>query len=551
MTVRSNLSKFLTRELKKMEMEEKELAETIVFGKYIQKSDGIYVKKDDALIKIGNVKMESVKLYDDELEISDVKIDWIYRDLTFDKTVCLNMKSKDEIEAHLKSNITFKSSKTIMPFIESVLHSDWEGIEKERGIFIEGFFYHNGKVVNNTANKADEYTSDDVRDAINLINTILSNRGTAKPNDATVMRFMLWSPFAYCLKQIGFSDAIYSLMLYGKAQTSKTGSVANFSWFYSEPDDTDKVISTLSVFGSRLQESTLPTLVDESKSFLADKDNHDPIKRAILSKKTRGVKSTNNNKEIDEYDALSLPIFTYNEYLPISDYFGRRFKLCYYDPSMIISDEEKKTFSIKYLPKSPKSKFRIFRSVGKAFQDKMIPYIEKSDERLMDIEKLTVDICKEIASDVGVEFDECIYEIQESNTDTFIDLKSEIKYKLNQLFRKNHYKGTFKDYSTEDFIACANNGEIPFLFINSKREFVIHSSNFVKTVSELVDESLNLKEIMNYLELGEPETKTLTVNGQSMKGFKIDAIDLEWKVFGIRATGRNNDEYDDCGWWCE
>ena len=550
MSVKLDISEKIIRELERAEAEAIELAETYAFGKYIQKPDGIYVKKDDALIKVANIKMVSVKMYFDELGLNDVKIDWEYFNLRNGRTRTLKMKSKREIESYLMSDIAFKSSNTIMPFIESVLHSDWENITIENGVFIDCFIMHDGKVVDNSENKTLEYTLKDIKEAIEMVNAIISNRGTAKDNDATVMRFMLWSPFSYCLKQIGFGKANYSLMLYGKPQTNKTGSVSNFSWFYSEPNDTDKAVDTLSVFGSRLEEDTLPTLMDESYHFLIDRKNHDAIKRSLYSKKTRGVKNKNNDG-IDEPNAFSLPIFTYNEHIPIEAYFGRRFKLCSYDYSMQVSDKDKKAFDVEYVPESPKSKLIALRVLGKVFSERIIPYFERSDAKLMDIEKLTVDILKDIASDVGVGFDDAIYRIQDSNTDTLIDLKTEIKNNLNQLFRKSQFKHSqFSEYRPKDFVACANNGALPFLYCNAKEEFIIQTKSFVDTVSNLVNESLTLNEIMDYLELDTPETKTLTVNGKSIKGFKIDAVDLEWKVFGIKANGRDDSDYD-CEWYCE
>lgn len=528
------------------------LSETITFGKYYQTNEGIYLKGRNADEKMGNVKILSVKVHIDKLKLFEPKIDMVYQNLLYDEVITLENMTKSEIESHIASDVAFKSDMTIKPFIENVLHSDWQNVEYEKGVFIEGFFYHDGKVIDNTANKDLKYTSHDVKDAIKMVNAIISNRGTAKDNDATVMRFMLWSPFSYCLKQIGFGKANYSLMLYGKPQTSKTGSVSNFSWFYSEPSETDKAVSTLSVFGSRLEESTLPSLVDEAKSFLSEKGNHDAIKRSIYSEYTRQTKSKSDNKKIDSYKALSMPIFTYNEYLPIADYFGRRFTLCYYDKSMVVSDEDSKAFDVKYVPNSPKSPLKVLRYLGKEFSKRFILHIERQDKDLMDVERLTVNILKEIASDVGIEFDSKIYGIQESNTDSVIDLKTEIKTSLNRLFRQNHFKhNQFSEYREKDFVACANNGEIPFLYINSHDEFIIQGKSFVDTVSKLVDESLNLDEIMSYLELNVPKIKPITVNGKTIRGFKIDSIDLEWKIFGIRASGRNDDDYEDVIWDCQ
>ena len=513
--------------------------EYIEFGNYYQMSDGIYSKGKDVDIKIASINLISVKIHIDELDLFEPKIDLIYRNLLYDKEITLKNMAKSEIESHLASDIAFKSDISIKPFIENVLHSDWQGLSYEKGVFIEGFFFHNGKVIDNTANKGLEYTNEDVKDAIKMVNNIISNRGTAKDNDATVLRFMLASPFMYCLKQIGFGKANYGLMLYGKPQTSKTGSVYNFSWFYSEPTETDKAVSTLSVFGSRLEESTLPSLIDEAYSFISDKGNHDPIKRSIYSMETRQTKSKSDNKKIDTYKALSIPIFTYNEHYEVANYFGRRFTLCYYDGSMIVPDSERKKFDVKYVPNSPISPLKVLRYLGKEYTKRIIPYIEKQDAELMNIEKLTVKILKEISSDVHEDFDSAVYNIQESNTDTTIDLKSRVKNGLNEYFRKHHRKfASYLEYSPQDFEASANNREIPFLYYKGKKEiYVIQVKSFVDTVSQIVGETLNLKEIAEYLEIDISDIKQQKVYGQNIgNGFEISAIDVEFKVFGIRTN---------------
>ena len=519
----------------------KEVSETVAFGKYYQTNDGIFLKGANTDERVGNIKMVSVDVHIDDLGLFEPKIDWTYENLLYDKTISLTNMTKSEIEAHLSSDVAFQSDLTIKPFIESVLHSDWENVQYEKGVFIKGFFYHDGKVIDNTANKDLEYTAHDVKDAIKMVNDIISNRGTAKANDATVFRFMLSSPFMYCLKQIGFGKANYGLMLYGKPQTSKTGSVSNFSWLYSEPTETDKAVSTLSVFGSRLEESTLPSLIDEAYSFISNRDNHDPIKRSIYSETTRQVKSKSDNRKTDNYKALSIPIFTYNEHYEVANYFGRRFILCYYDESMIVSDEARKEFDVKYVPNSPQSPLVVLRYLGKEFSKRIIPYIENQERELMDIEQLTVKILKEIASDYHMDFDSAIYEIQESNTDTTIDIKSKIKNGLNELFRKNHrLQSGLREYREDDFIASANNREIPFLYYKPvKEKYVIQSKSFVDTVSQIVDETLNLKEIVTHLEIEMPENKQQKVNGQNIGyGFELSASDVELKIFGI-ATNEN------------
>lgn len=552
MSFKSKLAESLTNSIKEESKKESQkintLSYTVPFGKYYQTEEGIFQKGTKADEKIANIKMDSVIVHIDELGLFEPKIDWVYENLLYDKTISLNNMTKSEIESNLASDIAFQSDLTIKPFIESVFHSDWDKLKYEKGVFIKGFFYHNGKVIDNTVNKDLEYTSHDVKDAIKMVNTIISDRGTAKDNDATVFRFMLASPFMYCLKQIGFGKANYGLMLYGKPQTSKTGSVANFSWLYSEPIETDKAVSTVSVFGSMLEESTLPLLIDEAFSFISDRDNHDPIKRSIYSETTRQVKSKNDNRKTDNYKALAIPIFTYNEHFEVANYFGRRFILCYYDESMIVADEDRKAFDVKYVPNSSKSPLVTLRYLGKEFSKRLIPYIEKQERELMDIEKLTVKILKEIASDYHIEFDSAIYNIQESNTDTTIDTKSKIKNGLNELFRRNHRLQTgLREYVESDFIACANNREIPFLYYKpNKMVYVIQSKSFVDTVSRIIEETVNLSEIAKYLEIDVSENKQQKVNGQNIGyGFELSASELEFKVFGIRTYESDNIYTDD------
>lgn len=545
-SVVDSLTKSIREEAEKETQRFDVLSETVTFGKYYQTNDGIYLKGKNADEKIANVKLLSVKVHIDKLKLFEPKIDMVYENLLYDEVIRLENMTKSEIESHIASDVAFKSDMTIKPFIENVLHSDWQNVEYEKGVFIEGFFYHDGKVIDNTANKDLKYTSHDVKDAIKMVNAIISNRGTAKDNDATVFRFMLSSPFMYSLKQIGYGKANYGLMLYGKPQTSKTGSVSNFSWLYSEPLETDKAVSTLSVFGSRLEETTLPSLIDEAYSFISNRDNHDSIKRSIYSETTRQVKSKSDNRKTDNYKALSIPIFTYNEHYEIANYFGRRFILCYYDESMIVADEDRKAFDVEYVPNSPQSPLKVLRYLGKEFSKRLIPYIETLDKELMDIEKLTVKILKEIASDYHVEFDSAIYNIQESNTDTTIDLKSKIKNGLNELFRKNHRLSMgVKTYNEADFISCAENREIPFLYYKPNKEvYVIQTKAFVDTISKMVNETLNINEIATYLEI-DSEQKQQKVNGQNIGiGFEMLPHELEFKIFGI-VTHESSNIYND------
>ncbi|WP_405297985.1 hypothetical protein [Methanobrevibacter sp.] len=568
-----DIAEDIEKETVKIESEIRKMEKIIVFGEFRQYNNvtleeetydgenteskvynGIYVEtKRRHKIKVADIIINSVTIYSDDLGLSKDKIDIEYENLLFGKTESLCNCSKRELEAHFIENFAFVDEKYIKPVIQSIIHY-WENKNVENGVFVDGFIYHNGKIIDNTANKDLEYSNDDVANAIELVNDVISNRDSAKPNDATLLRFMLCSPFMYCMKQIGYGDSNYGLILYGKPQTSKTGSVSIFSWLYSTPAEIYNPISTMSVYGEVIQSSTLPSLFDEAYSFLKNTDNHDPIKNGIFGFSTRQARSLTNTGEIVDYKALSIPIFTYNEDWKVPPYFDRRFHLCFYDETMVISDEDRIAFDYKYIISNPESPLKQLRYLGKAFSDKIIPYFENKDKRVMEIEKLTVNILKEIADEVGVEFDSEIYTIQDSNKETVLDLKSEIKIKLNELFRKRHFKHSqFTEYRKVDFIGCANNGEIPFLFYKErKKEFVIQKKSFVSTVSELVGQRLSLEEIAKYLEIDVSDIKAHKVKGINRGDcFVISPKELELKIFNIKPSDRDIEEYEETIWWFE
>ena len=566
------LDRIVDENEKMIESSEKELDELddiIVFGNYAQynnvtltektgdgqeikkKYNGIYTFNTKRQVKVADILIESVTIYHDELGISKDKIDIEYTNLLFGREECVKNCSKKELETHFTDNFEFTDEKYIKPVIQSIIHY-WDDKKVMNGIFVEGFILNDGKVIDNTVNKDLEYDETEVESAIKLVNELISDRGNAKSNEATLFRFMLIAPFMYCMKQIGYGNSNYGLILQGKPQTSKTGGVSIFSWLYSTPSEIYNATSTMSVYGEVIQSSTLPSLFDEAYSFLKNTENHDPIKNGIFGLSTRKTRSQSNTDEILDYKALSMPIFTYNEEWTVPLYFNRRFMQCYYDETMVISDEDKTKFDYKYIITNPDSPLKQLRHLGNAFALKIIPYFERRDRRVMYIEELCVKLLKEIANNVGCEFDSEIYMIQDSNTESVIDLDAQIKIKLNELFRKSHFKHSqFTEYRKVDFVGCANNGEIPFLYYQERNErFIIQKSTFVRTVSELVGERLTLNEIANCLDIDISKVKPYKVKGKNLgDSFAISPEDLELKVFGIKPKDRDIEDYEEIVWW--
>ena len=418
-------------------------------------------------------------------------------------------------------------------------------------VFKDGFYYNKktGKVVNNNILNGIKPTKENVREAINLVNELITNRGTAKGNECNVFRFMLWSPFSWCFKEIGMSKANYGLVLEGWSGTNKTGSVANFSYLYSSTPEEDiiQTADTVSAFGTRLEENTLPLLLDESRILFEIPDMEEIQKRNIWNKETRSTKQrTGNNRNLDNFIALRMPIYTLNNPPRFKPEFLRRYKINSYDKSMIITEKEDKEFRKKYNPGSPNSPLKVLRYLGKAFADRLIPYIEEENSEIYDIEELTINILKDISDWCNTAFAPSIYHIQDSAEGLEIDEYSLIQKELSKEFNKVHktnYTG-YKGFTEADFISCAQKNEISWLYhVTTKKTgedvFAIHKTEFEFYISEICSRSLKAPEIMEIMgieldkDINTKGFNTPFTKGITRKGFKLKPHQLIYKLFGI------------------
>lgn len=516
----------------------------------VQKKSGLYqvIKKNDNITYdlVGRLNIKQITITKDELGLFEPVFSISYRDLLYDEDKEIEDETFNNLIKLLEQERLFKNNaKSIASVMNKILLEDLpEGksktlpILKETRVFKEGFFIKDGKVIENTPITGLKPTKTQIKEAITLVNKLLKSRSSAIPNDCTVFRFMLWAPFGWCIKEIGKSKKMYGLVLTGTPKTNKTGSCENFSWLYSNPTDRNQAVSTTSVFGSRLEECTLPAIIDESYSLLIREDMQDPMKNCIYNKQTRSTKDKANPQETINYLALGLPIFTMNEYIQFKSYIARRYHISRYTEDMVVDEEEADEFEIEYAPEFEDSPLKTLRYLGRAFADKFIPYIENHSKKLFKLEDLTIEILKKIAEEVGEEFNEEVYNIQES-VDTFeVDKCSTIRSGLNNLFRTN-YKYAVTDFTTEDFISCANNGLINWLYYRKKNdEFVINKKGFEKEVSEIVGENLDYKTIIAELDIDinnitVPDKVISTTRGNT-RGFIVKPADLIKKIFDIQ-----------------
>ena len=545
--IQSNDKKDNSRRLMKKITNMKEMEKFQLTKKIHQATSGMYLKKGkDNVELIAKIYIKQITITKDELELFEPVYSIDYYDVLYDAHKSIEDVTFEELIKQLEAERLFLyDTKAIKKLFNEMFIQCHEKkangidfIRTETRVFKEGFFLKDGKVIENTLITGIEATKERTRESIQLTNELLATRGSAIANDCTLLRFMLWSPFSWCLKEIGKTKGLYGLILTGAPKTSKTGSCLNFSWIYSTPQDREKAVSTTSVFGSRLEESTHPAIIDEAYTLISRDDMQDPMKRCIYNKDTRSTKDKSNTQLTIDYLALGLPIFTMNEYEEFKNYMTRRYHINYYPSSMVVNDKDAEEFENKYSPEYEDSPLKALRYLGRAFADKMIPYIESQSEELFDLEKLTIKILKEIAEEVGEEFNPSVYEIQESADNFDQDKCSTIRSGLNKLFSSSHYKNPNLNYSTADFINCANNGEINWLYYRNKQKtFVINKKGFEKEVSQIVGENMDYESILTELNIDMANItysdKAIHTNRGNTRGFEITSDELITKVFDM------------------
>lgn len=519
--------------------------------------DGIYNKqwnKDkesyDYIFK-GNILLHELNTTYDILGEFNPVVTIKYTNTTINKTLSIVDKSFSEISQRIHKAQLIDTN---IQGIESILRKiSIHSVNKDLGngviitanedLFMQGFFYDENQdtILHNNEFNDIQSSREDIQGAIKLCNELISNRGTAKPHDATVFRCMLWSPYGYALKQLGFNKSLYGLVLWGVRDTNKTGSCENYSYLYNKPNVIRKDADTPSAFGSRLGENTYTLLVDEAWNLLSNKDNEETLKKAITNLTVRAVKNKYDNDKVDEYPGLRIPIYTMNDNTPVieKEEFKKRHKVLYYNNSMKLPKKQIKEFIKKYKPESPDSPLNQLKHLGKVFASKFEVYLADKSNKLHDLEELTVDILKEIAEEYDTPFDTAYTTIQEFDTDEE-DLGSKIRDGLNKLFFKNHKTLYGYDGITNaDFEFSARYGEFTWLDYQPTNErYVIHVKEFEKEINNITREYIQIEDIFDALDItlnldeNKQGFKTYTkFKGKTQYAVKIKEFDLIFKMF--------------------
>lgn len=488
-----------------------QLSTGIEYNKYIKNGTDISSKP------IANVVIKELSIVLDSLEILEPVYNVTYENLTFNKEITVKYLTKKQLtEEFIKANVFYNSTKENIDTVLNAFIIDGakEGrIETRTEAYLEGFFIVNNKVVSNTKLKnLKKYTSEDVAEAINLLNEIMEDRTEeGKANDSAVYRFMLWNPFSYCLKQLGYSKGIYSLILTGKSQANKTGATNIGRLFYLHNEE-ESSASTVSVLGSKLEENSFVSVFDECSHLFYLAEALNVMKRLIYEKTARATKDRNDNKKIDEFQAIGLAMFLLNEKtIDFKDYITNRYKIIDYTSESVISKEDKEKFEEKYLPEAEDTVLKKLAIIGKVFSEKLIAIIEDPTERkkLFNIEKLTIEILKEIQEEAGVNFNNAMLQTTEASTKYNYDIESVIRNLFNSEFKKRN-KVINNEYIPRHFKESIKNNDFDFITYNryrtektKDREFIINSSGLVKYVNNHkdVEETVELTNVLEYLGL--------------------------------------------------
>jgi len=516
-------------------------------------------KDSETVLPVANVVIKKVEIVLDSLGILEPVYNVTYYNKTFNEEVTVNYLTKKQlIQEFITANVFYISTKETVETILNIFII--EGTKEDRiktktESYLEGYFIVNNHVVSNTKlNNIKKPTAKELAEAIKLLNDIMKDRtAEGKANDSAVYRFMLWNPFSYCLKQLGYSKANYSLILIGKSQTNKTGATKIGNLFYNHVEE-ETTGSTVSVLGSKLGENSFTSIFDECSHLFYIMEALNVMKRAIYERTGRAVKDRNDNTKIDEFIALNLPLFILNERIDLKDYITNRYKVINYSSESYISDSAIAKFNEKYVPEAEDTILKKLALIGKVFSEKLIAIIEDPTERkkLFNIEELTIEILKEMQEEAGVKFNPEMLKTTVASDKYNYDVATEIKSLLNTEFKKRINKHD-NYYIASDFKQAALNSNFNFLIYDSKKQkFLIRYSDFNKFINENIEEYVELEEILDILDLKqlmEQEAKgtkfsnwsdyirkSNRIGSKVHKGFYLDIEDLAYKVFRIQLS---------------
>ena len=519
---------------------EENLKQGLYYEKMIKKGDDY----EPHYTLIGNITIQQFTLIFDKLNLFEPVANMTYTNTTTNQEITIAKQPFGVIASDIISKKLIDSNKLGVEslltkiFVQGVNNAEF--IKSETDLLKDGFFYDikNNKVIANNVFNNLKSTKEDLEKAIDLFNKIIENRGTARPNDCILFRFMLWSPFAFCLKQLGFKEGLYSMVLWGVTDTNKTGSSVMFSNLYTDKDITLQKANTQSAIGTRLGENTFPLILDEAKDNLINPNDEEFNKNIVTDEIGRSVKDRNDNNLMQDFPALRLTVRTLNQDIEYKQEFLKRHRVLKYDNSMQVEETDKIEFNKKYKPNAPNTPLKQFQHIGKAFADRFIPYLESQSDELYDLDKLTIKILEEIHKETRNKFDiNLMLPHKDRLTEQSTDQATILRNELNKLFSKTYkMPNNVYGYTKNDFINCANTGRIAWLDYQNKNElFVIKVKEFEQEISAKISDYKEIADILKILDVKYDDNngKNIKFRGKPTKAIKIDMYNLAYKMFNV------------------
>lgn len=289
--------------------------------------------------------------------------------------------------------------------------------------------------------------------------------------------------------------------------------------------------------GTEIGLNALPMVIDESKDILNNSNNEEFLKNIVTDIIGRSVTSQSNYSENVNYPALRSVIYTQNpkpKFLDKAE-FRKRHIILYYGSNMILGEDKVIAFRKRYKPKAPDSPLKQLAYIGKAFYDKIKPLIEAKDERLYDLDNLTIELLSEIDKEYNLNLNLNFF----NKVDEYMEvgnLADTIKEGLNELFRHKQKPINYQSgqYQEEDFITSAKEGKINWLYYqNNKKKFVIDSKKLEMQVQEITGDFYEIEKILKLLDIetGIKQIKVSKINVNN--GFAIDTETLAFNIFNM------------------
>jgi len=369
-------------------------------------------------------------------------------------------------------------------------------------------FYWVGNEVKVVRWEVKEVSVDQLRAALELLNELAEKWfAHAKDRFATVVKWGLVAPFAYCYKQRG--RWIPWLYLYGASYTGKTtlGEIVLSLWgLGAHHRKSGSNIDTVPRLGHVLSQSTFPVLVNEPGVAITREDVIEVMKSAIESTIARGrfVRGT-----YTEIPSLAPLIMTSNRALPRDDALLRRLLVICFTYGDKIPPSKAKDFE-----RNVKPRLRSLEAIGHWVAKRVV-----SNPQLLNEDWITLaeNLLLEMFNVAGLTPPEWIRLLYEPEEDLYEDKREAIRAFLVKRINEEYTRHIGRDnIPLKEKVEILLNGELlPWAILQDGE--VYFTTDFARELKNVIGETGGLKGIAELLGF---EYKVVKLNGRSLRVMK-------------------------------